>query len=267
MCAKWLFPAMAVIATVTWAENPQAVLEQLKQREDSPAFRRAIISYQAIREAYENVYQLPSVKPLIEVSEGYQDLIERTADTDPQMAATAFDRALQMVFTLGERPAAMEELRRFEANHPKAATKLQTLANLSPEIAFGDGKVEIRALEVGQLRDQEIVAIAFEARSLSGQVESIAMDLRVMNDIRNYQTNEFIEVPPTGWARHETTLGKMFAQYGETSTYQVLPGDSVVRLTLGRVPPPYQGEVEGRGAFEMAFENQFCQRHYVRRPQ
>ncbi|MCC7264201.1 MAG: hypothetical protein IT369_16955 [Candidatus Latescibacteria bacterium] len=266
MRAKWIFMAMALVATGTWADSPQATLEQLKQREGSPAFRRAIISYQAVREAYENAYQLPSVKPLVDLSEGYQALIESTADTDPQLAATAFDRALQIVFTLGEKPAAMEELRRFEVNHPRAAAKLQTLANLAPETTFGEGNVEVRALEVGQLQEEEVVAVAFEARSLSEQPESIAMDLRVMNDIRNFQSQCFIDVPAGSWTRHEITLGKMFAQVGTTFAYRVLPGDSVVRLTLGRVPPSYPGKEKGQGAFEMAFENQFCQRYYIRRP-
>ena len=206
------------------------------------------------------------MQPLVEVSVGYQALIDSTADKDPQLAETAFDRALQIVFTLGEKPAAMEELRRFEANHPQAAAKLQTLANLSPQITFGDGNVEIRSLEVGQLENREIVAIAFEARSLSGQAESIAMDLRVMNDVRNYQTSQYLEVPSTGWTRHATTLGRMFPQYGAPAPYQVLPGDSVVRIILGSVPPSYPRKKIGQGAFEMAFRNQFCQRYYIRRP-
>jgi hypothetical protein len=92
------------------------------------------------------------------------------------------------------------------------------------------------------------------------------MDLRVMNDVRNFQTSQIIAVPSTGWTRHQTTLGKMFAQQGTSTDYQVLPEDSVVRITLGRVPPAYKGE-EGKGAFEIAFENRFCQRYYVRRPQ
>lgn len=92
------------------------------------------------------------------------------------------------------------------------------------------------------------------------------MDLRVMNDIRNFQSSQIIEVPATSWTRHEIMLGKMFAQNGTSTDYRVLPGDSVVRITLGRVPPSYLGKEKGQGAFEMAFENQFCQRHYIRRP-
>ena len=243
-------------------DRDQAELELLINREDSPAFRRAVVAYQTIREMYENASTLPTIQPLVEVLEGYEELADSLADEKPEVAAAALDRSLQISFILGKQLETLEELKRFEAEYPGMTARLTTLGNVLPGEVFGNGRIEVGRLVVGELQDEEIVRLAFEARSLSGQVERLALDLRVTNPMRNVQTSYFFDVPDSDWKQHEITLSEMFTSHGAAAIdYRVLPGDSIVRATFGTVPEWYQGQVHTR----VAFENQFYQRFYVRR--
>lgn len=260
------FIALALAAGIARCEDTQSELERLKSREESPAFRRAVVAYQTIREIYESAHERPAIRPLFEVMEGYGNLVDSLAGSEPQVAAAALDRVLQIGFLLGERDRVMDQLGEFEKRYPAVAEKLHTLGNFPPDIVCGDRLIEVRGLEVGELEDEEIVRVAFEARSLSGAAERLAMDLRVMNPTRNYQTSYFFVVPARGWKRYEITLKEMFLSHDRetfaTIGYQVPPGDSVVRMTFGTVPDQYQG----RAHSDVAFENQFYQGYYVRRP-
>jgi len=250
------------MAGCAWGDSSEKVLEQLKSREDSPAFRRAVIAYQTIREMYEKAYSLPAIKPLADVIRDYDALIKQLADKEPRTAARAMSRMLEIGFILGEQRNMMAELEVFVVEHPEVAAEMTAFGNLPPEMVFGDGEIEVRALEVGELEDVAIVGISFEARSLTGERERLALDLRVMNPERNCQTNCFFDVSAEGWTRHETTLGKMFADRDIESTYRVLPGYSVVRATFGTVPEWYEEEPHG----DVAFEYQFVQKFLIRQP-
>ena len=272
MRVMWFFLALVFAAGVARGEDPQAVLDQLHDREESPVFRRAVVAYQTVKEMYENAYKLPSVEPLAEVVNGYGAMAEKLAEEEPLVAAVALDRVMQIGFVLGERGRFLEKLREFEEKYPAVTAGLPTLGNMPGETVFGNGKIEVRGLEVGELQDDEIVRIAFEVRSLSGKAERLALDLRVMNDdprvkgvIRNFQSSHFFAVPAAGWKRHEITLRQIFAAQlpeEDHAGYRVLPGNSVVRATFGTVPDWYEDSAHT----DVAFENQFYQRYYVRRP-
>ena len=248
-----------------WGDSSEMALEHLRSRENSPAFRRAVIAYQTIREMYETAYSLPAIKPLAEVIGEYDALVKRLADKEPQTAARAMDRMLEIGFILGERRNMMAELEAFVGENPEVAAEMTVFGNPPPETVFGDGEIEVRGLELGELEDIEIISIGFEARSLTGKGERLALDLRVMNPERNCQTSCFFDVSAEGWSRHEITLGEMFdaheIEYRETEfTYRVLPGFSVVRATFGTVPEWYEGRVNS----DVAFEYQFVQEFLIR---
>ena len=266
MLIRWVSLGLLLLATMAWGDHSQEELEQLRIKEETPAFRRAVIAYQIIRETYKNAYKLPSIQPLIEVMGRYGQLADSLAGKNHKVAAAALDRALQIGFILGEHDDILDELKEFEENYPNVVEQLQIMGNSPKDTVFGDGKVEVRALEIGKLEDEKIIAIRFETHSLSSQTERLCLDLRVINPTRNYQTSYFFEIPPDGWKQHEITLRAMFAFHDPSEwedEYRVLPGDSVVRVTFGTVPAGYQEGVHSR----VAFENQFFQGYFIRRPE
>ena len=114
-----LFVLIMLSVATSWGFNPQEELEQLKDRENSPAFRKAVIAYQTVREMYRNASSLPSIKPLKELIDDYNTFADSQARIEPLIAASAFDRILQIGFILGERNDVLQGLERIEKRHPE----------------------------------------------------------------------------------------------------------------------------------------------------
>lgn len=252
----WVATAMLASSAVS-AGPASDLLQELESRESSPAFRRAVVFYQTLRETYENWHTLPSGQPLAEVLDGYQELIE---GGEPMVAAAALDRMFQLTFDMMPQDRVLSRLRALHLDEAVVAAS-GTFNNPSSKQAFGDHAVEVRGLRLGELEDGRIIHISFEVRSRSGKAERLALDLRVMNEVHNYQTAAFFEVGKGGWQRQETTLGEMFSAHDEESTYEVLPGHSLARATFGSVPEAYDAGPRA----DVAFENQFYRYYWVRR--
>lgn len=256
-----LLIAAAPITRPAFAGAEQDRLAQLRQREDTPAFRRAVVMHQALREAYENWHRLPSCQPLAEVMQGYEEIAEEAASHAPKVAAAALDRMCQIAFEL---LPAHQALATLEQRDIDSGVRAQ-MATFGPGPENGtasDERIAVRGLRVGALRDSAIVSVAFQARALTGQTERLALDMRVMNPERNHQTGRFFQVPSGEWQTYRTTLGDMFAAHGVewAYDYRVLPGRSLVRTTFGTVPAGYDGPVDN----SLAFENQFYRWYSVR---
>ena len=246
------------VATGALGQSSETTLAQLQAREATPAFNRAIVVYQTLREMQENWHNLPSCEPLVEVLDGYQQLIE--AADDPAVAAVALDRALQLAFDMLPQDRALSQLRKLDVE-PSVQSRSATFGNPPVQLTFGNEIVQLRGLRLGPLEDHKIVSIQFEVRSLTGEAERLALDLRVMNDKHNYQTAGFFDVPASGWQHQETSLEQMFSHFEQAPEYRVLPGHTLVRATFGSVPGGYGEDPHSDVAFENQFSRYYWERH------